>query len=110
MIRFLDGLFGCAHRHCTFPITAKKLRTLTAEGKYSTTTYIVCLDCGKEFPYDWQEMKMVAPTRMRRDDVDALEPVDLPGGSFPFAEDAGEKLRGKGMNDLIRLARCRGGR
>lgn len=22
--------------------------------------YIVCLDCGKEFPYDWQQMKIVA--------------------------------------------------
>jgi hypothetical protein len=21
---------------------------------------VVCLDCGKEFPYDWQEMKVIA--------------------------------------------------
>jgi hypothetical protein len=26
-------------------------------------TYIVCLDCGKEFPYDWQKMKVVAPAK-----------------------------------------------
>ncbi len=24
-----------------------------------TGTYVVCLDCGKEFPYDWQEMRVV---------------------------------------------------
>ncbi|HET9742748.1 MAG TPA: hypothetical protein VFQ00_08365 [Terriglobales bacterium] len=27
-----------------------------------TGTYVVCLDCGKEFPYDWQEMKLVSAT------------------------------------------------
>jgi hypothetical protein len=63
MFGFVDALFGCAHRHCTFPMTTKKPGTLTSEGKHSTNTYIVCLDCGKEFPYDWQEMKMVAPEK-----------------------------------------------
>jgi hypothetical protein len=63
MFSLVDALFGCAHRHYTFPITAKKPGTLTSEGKHSTTTYIVCLDCGKEFPYDWQEMKIVAPDK-----------------------------------------------
>ncbi|MGZ4827853.1 MAG: hypothetical protein ACXVY9_10845 [Terriglobales bacterium] len=23
-------------------------------------TYVVCLDCGKEFAYDWQEMRFVS--------------------------------------------------
>jgi DNA-directed RNA polymerase subunit N (RpoN/RPB10) len=23
--------------------------------------YVVCLDCGKEFAYDWQQMKVVQP-------------------------------------------------
>jgi hypothetical protein len=53
MSKIIEALFGCGHRHCTFPRTAKKPGTIT-------TTYIVCLDCGKEFPYDWQEMKLVA--------------------------------------------------
>ncbi len=63
MFRLVDALFGCAHRHYTFPITAKKRGILTSEGKHSTTTYIVCLDCGKEFPYDWEEMKLLAPEK-----------------------------------------------
>ena len=53
MFKFVSSLFGCAHGHCTFP------RTATKPGQ-SSTTYVVCLDCGKEFPYDWQQMKMVA--------------------------------------------------
>jgi hypothetical protein len=24
-----------------------------------TGTYVVCLDCGKEFPYDWKAMRVV---------------------------------------------------
>ena len=27
----------------------------------ATGTYVVCLDCGKEFAYDWQSMKVVSP-------------------------------------------------
>jgi len=52
MFRFVTSLFGCAHARCTFPITATK------PGQASTT-YVVCLDCGKEFPYDWERMKVV---------------------------------------------------
>ena len=25
-----------------------------------TGTYVVCLDCGREFPYDWSTMKIVS--------------------------------------------------
>jgi RNA polymerase subunit RPABC4/transcription elongation factor Spt4 len=29
--------------------------------------YVVCLDCGKEFAYDWQEMKVItSPERHRQ--------------------------------------------
>jgi hypothetical protein len=31
-----------------------------------TGTYVACLDCGTEFPYDWQEMKVItSPERHR---------------------------------------------
>ncbi|MCC6856922.1 MAG: hypothetical protein IT158_00100 [Bryobacterales bacterium] len=26
-----------------------------------TGTYVVCLDCGKEFPYDWKRLRMERP-------------------------------------------------
>ncbi len=55
----LDILFGCRHKHRSFPITARagKRRSGAAQ---MTGTYVVCLDCGQEFPYDWQAMKIVA--------------------------------------------------
>ena len=28
-----------------------------------TGTYVVCLDCGKELAYDWQEMRIVTSAR-----------------------------------------------
>jgi len=53
----LERVFGCSHKHCSFPIT---LRGKKSAGSASATgTYVVCLDCGQEFAYDWNQMKMV---------------------------------------------------
>lgn len=53
----LDALFGCSHKRKTFPITSKRgQRCSNAAGQ--TGTYVVCLDCGKEFAYDWDEMRI----------------------------------------------------
>jgi predicted transcriptional regulator len=57
--RLLDALFGCGHKHYSFPITVKKGWRSPAASV--TGTYVVCLDCGKEFPYDWKQMRMVKP-------------------------------------------------
>jgi hypothetical protein len=54
-----DLVFGCAHRHCGFPITLRGELGRRTEAASVTGTYVVCLDCGKEFPYDWREMKIV---------------------------------------------------
>lgn len=65
MIRdMLDVLFGCWHKRYSFPITAKPSQRRN-EAAGITGTYVVCLDCGKEFPYDWREMKVVAMPRKR---------------------------------------------
>jgi hypothetical protein len=57
-MRLLDVVFGCSHKRCSFPITVRgKLRRSPAASV--TGTYVVCLDCGHEFPYDWNEMKLV---------------------------------------------------
>ena len=58
MSRLIDVLFGCTHKRCTFPITTKDRQEGSTRAK-TTATYVVCLDCGKEFPYDWQRMKVV---------------------------------------------------
>jgi hypothetical protein len=59
--KVFDALFGCWHQHYGFPITIRggKRRNSAAS---LTGTYVVCLDCGKELPYDWAEMRVVAPS------------------------------------------------
>jgi hypothetical protein len=58
----LNALFGCAHRRTTFPITPGRRSNLTADTtKTGNKTYVVCLDCGREFDYDWKEMRVGAP-------------------------------------------------
>ncbi len=52
MIHFL---FGCSHKKTSFPITPRA----GAAAKASTKTYVVCLECGREFPYSWEEMKII---------------------------------------------------
>lgn len=62
MNTLLNALFGCSHRRTTFPLTpARKV------GKSNTrnSTYVVCLDCGKEFDYNWQEMRIGQPVSIR---------------------------------------------
>ena len=54
-----DILFGCWHKNCSFPITAKKGSTPQCEAARATGTYVVCLDCGREFPYDWSHMRVL---------------------------------------------------
>ncbi len=58
MAHLLDVLFGCSHKNYTFPITVRGRRGVTPR------TYVVCLDCGKEFAYDWKEMKVVTTSRL----------------------------------------------
>ena len=43
----LNAMFGCSHKRTTFPITRRQ-----------KGTYVVCLECGHEFRYDWKEMRI----------------------------------------------------
>ena len=54
----VNMLFGCWHRNYSFPFTTRSSRRSPAA--QVTGTYVVCLDSGKEFPYDWKQMKLVA--------------------------------------------------
>ena len=44
---FLNAVFGCSHKRTTFPLTLNGNRK---------RTYVACLECGKEFNYNWEEM------------------------------------------------------
>ena len=68
MFQFVASLFGCTHHRCTFPMSTRNLQQAKQDGesavaKPSPKTYVVCLDCGKEFAYDWQRMKKAAALR-----------------------------------------------
>jgi hypothetical protein len=57
-----DLVFGCWHKRFSFPITVRGKVRRDAAAASVTGTYVVCLDCGREFPYDWSQMKMLAST------------------------------------------------
>ena len=61
LANLVDALFGCWHRNVSFPLTVKRGHRSPAASL--TGTYVVCLDCGKEFPYDWREMKVISAQR-----------------------------------------------
>jgi len=57
----LNTLFGCNHRNTTFPLTpARRNAAFSAPGG-RIGTYVVCLDCGKEFAYNWNDMRVGEP-------------------------------------------------
>jgi hypothetical protein len=53
----LQAVFGCAHRKTTFPLTPIRRGGIAARSNTEpkAQTYIACLDCGKELPYDWED-------------------------------------------------------
>jgi len=57
----LETLFGCSHRSTSFPLTPA--RRITGQSTPSLanrhSAYVVCLECGKEFSYDWNTMRIV---------------------------------------------------
>lgn len=58
-----NALFGCRHAHCSIPITLPPGSRRTYGAAAPTGTYVVCLSCGKELAYDWQQMKIVSKPR-----------------------------------------------
>lgn len=71
----LASMFGCSHRRLTRPITP-----VAKPGEPSSETYVVCLDCGKQFFYDWDHMRIGEPMK-RSPELGVLNPdmPDVPG-------------------------------
>src|SRR5436190_17801851 len=61
-----EALFGCTHSRTTFPLTpllhSRKMEVVPSEPR----TYVACLECGKELPYDWQTMRRIKTPRLGR--------------------------------------------
>src|SRR5215475_13834453 len=59
-VKIFDALFGCWHKRISFPQTSKRGQR-RCEAAMQTGTYVVCLDCGAEFAYDWKKMRILSP-------------------------------------------------
>jgi hypothetical protein len=58
-VKIFDALFGCWHKNMSFPLSAKQGQR-RSRAATQTGTYVVCLDCGREFAYDWKTMRVVS--------------------------------------------------
>lgn len=62
MVKIFDALFGCWHKNMSFPLSARQGQR-RSQAATQTGTYVVCLDCGREFAYDWKAMRVIAIDR-----------------------------------------------
>ncbi len=67
----LNLLFRCAHRRLTRPVTP-----VSKAGVPQGQTYVVCLDCGKQFSYDLHEMRIGRP--LERSHESGVLPPNMP--------------------------------
>lgn len=57
----LNTFFGCNHKRTSFPLTPSRKNGVYGSnfsGPKRHNTYVVCLDCGKEFDYNWKDMRI----------------------------------------------------
>jgi hypothetical protein len=71
----LNALLGCSHRKTTFPITPARKAGFSPAAGTNLATYVVCLDCGKEFGYNWTEMRIGEPVVAPLNAESALSPA-----------------------------------
>lgn len=69
--KVVEKLFGCRHTSYSFPVTVRHAKR-RPQAAMLTGTYVVCLDCGKEFAYDWQQMKVITSYERHREQVAEL--------------------------------------
>jgi hypothetical protein len=69
--KLYDAVFGCKHSRYSFPVTARRAMRRPPAAAL-TGTYVVCLACGKELPYDWQEMKLITSPERHREHLAEL--------------------------------------
>src|SRR5260370_247372 len=58
----IDSLFNtlllCSHRRISFPLTIRGKPHALSSAPYGNQTFVICLDGGKEFSYNWKEMRI----------------------------------------------------
>ena len=69
--KLVDVFFGCRHARYSFPVTIRG-SARRPQAAALTGTYVACLDCGREFPYDWKEMKVITSPERHREHLAEL--------------------------------------
>lgn len=54
----------CSHKRFSFPQSQRPGKRIAAARL--TGTYVVCLECGSEFAYDWDKMRIVLTSGKQR--------------------------------------------
>ena len=67
-----DALFGCAHSKPSQAFTPRQTKSVFVTAG-QVGTYVVCLECGRELPYDWQKMRVAGKAAPQR--VLVVDPV-----------------------------------
>ena len=68
----LNLIFRCAHKRLTRPVTP-----VSKDQGPQGDTYVVCLDCGKQFSYDLKTMSVGKP--LARSSATGVLPPGMPG-------------------------------
>jgi hypothetical protein len=63
--KLFDAFFGCSHANYSFPHSTRSGSRRNSAASL-TGTYVVCLECGKELPYDWQDMRVISTAAKQR--------------------------------------------
>ena len=96
----LNLLFRCPHKRITRPITP-----VSKTGVRNGDTYVVCLECGKQFTYDLNEMRIgkpipisptvgVLPTDMPKPQIKKLRLYAALASALPIAWMVSKALKG----------------
>jgi hypothetical protein len=62
LVGLADWLSRCSHCRTTFPITLRARVSMDGHQSTQVETYIVCLECGRHFAYDWITMRITSTT------------------------------------------------
>ncbi len=62
----LDSLFNLLFR-CNHGRLSRPMRMAAVDGN-EASLYVTCLDCGKRFPYSWEEMRLGGAMKPGRPD------------------------------------------
>lgn len=54
------SILGCPHDHLSFPMVTREKPGGTVTRFEPLQPHVTCLDCGREFWYDWQRMRRAA--------------------------------------------------